>query len=231
MAWSYSPKKAAEVQGHVENSTRTYPEIAALTGIPASTVSRWKCVNKWKRPPGSFERRPMRLEERAAIERAIEAGAHPNDVGIMVGRSADVVRRVRSAARTQALEERGAAPPPASVEALCEALTVSGIDRDEALRRTPQVFSFLWAEMLRGEPSAARACETLARATAVLIKMPDPSGPALGAPHDDPYAGPQSFDETNALLEEFALRLDAWDAGRKASLPGEPAPSPQELDR
>ena len=162
-------------------------------------------------------------------------GARYQEVAVMVGRSCDVVRQWRRAALAAVpaggAGERDGADPPAAAAELWGALTAGGVGRDEALRHAPGVLALLWAHVLNGDPNAARWAEGVARSAAFLIKMPDPSGPALGASHDDPYAGPQSFDETNALLEDFAIRLDAWDAARKASLPGEPAPSPQELDR
>jgi hypothetical protein len=75
MEWSYPPETVAEVQGHVEGRTLTYPEISKLTGVPASSISRWKCRHKWKRPPGAFGQRPMPKDQRAAAERAMADGA------------------------------------------------------------------------------------------------------------------------------------------------------------
>jgi uncharacterized protein YjcR len=49
----------------------TYPEITKLTGVSASTISRWKCRHKWKRPKGAFGRRSVPKDQRAAAERAM----------------------------------------------------------------------------------------------------------------------------------------------------------------
>ena len=66
MERSYSPEKMDEVRWRVENTTETYPEIAALTGVSATSISRWKCRDAWKRPPGAFERRPVPTDRCAA---------------------------------------------------------------------------------------------------------------------------------------------------------------------
>ena len=234
MPWSYSAETMAQVQGHVENSTLTYPEIAKLTGVSATSVSRWKCRYGWQRPPGAFERRPIAKDQCAAAKRAMEDGARYQDVAVMLDRSPDIVRRLRrpspGAGRAAAPGDADGADPLELVPELIDALTVRGLARDDVLRHAPGIFGVLCAQLVRGDADAPRRTEAFARAATLFTKMPDPSGPAAGAPHDDPYAGPQTFDETNALLEEFALRLDARDAERKASLPGEPASSPEGPD-
>jgi uncharacterized protein YjcR len=75
MERSYSPETMAGVQRHVEGSTLTYLEIAKLTGVSASTISRWKCRHKWQRRPGAFGGRPLPKDQRAAAERAMADGA------------------------------------------------------------------------------------------------------------------------------------------------------------
>jgi transposase len=230
MERSYSPEKMDEVRRHVEGSTLTYPEIATLTGVSASTISRWKCRHKWKRPDGAFGRKPMPKDQRAAAERAMADGARYQEVAIMVGRSCDVVRQWRRAALAAvpagAPGGRDGADPPGLVAELWDALTDRGIGRDDVLRQAPRIYGLILAQLASGDPGAPRRAEALARTAVSFTKVPDPSGPALGASHDDPYAGPQSFDETNALLEELALRLGEWDAERAHGIPGAPVSSP-----
>jgi hypothetical protein len=164
----------------------------------------------------------------------MEDGARYQEVAVLMDRSPDIVRRLRrpspKAGLAAAPGDADGADPLELVPELIDALTVRGLARDDVLRHAPGIFGALCAQLLRGDADAPRRTEAFARAAALFTKMPDPSGPAAGAPHDDPYAGPQTFDETNALLEEFALRLDAWDAERKAGLPGGPASSPEAPD-
>jgi len=224
MPWSYSPETMAQVQGHVEGSTLTYPEIAKLTGVSATSVSRWKCRYGWQRPPGAFERRPIAKDQCAAAKRAMDDGARYQEVAVLMDRSPDIVRRLRrpSPGAGLAAAPGDGADPLELVPELIDALTVSGLRRDDVLRRAPGIFGVLCAQLLRGDADAPRRTEAFARAAAIFTKMPDPFGPADGAPHDDPYAGPQTFDETNALLEELALRLGEWDAERAHGVPGAP---------
>ena len=218
MPWSYAPEKVEEVRVHVEESTLTYPEIAKLTGRSASTISRWKCRHGWKRPPGAVERRPIEKDRCAAAKRAMDDGARYQEVAVLLDRSTDVVRRLRrpspGAGPATAPGDEGGADAPDLVAELIDAITARGLRRDDVLRHAPGIFGVLCAQLLRGDADAPRRTEAFARAAAIFTKMPDPSGPAAGAPHDDPYAGPQTFDETNALLEELALRLGEWSARR-----------------
>jgi hypothetical protein len=224
MPWSHPPEKVEEVRVYVEGSPLTYPEIEKLTRIAASTISRWKCVNKWKRPPGAAERRPLAKDEAAAAKRAMDDGARYQDVAVMLRRSPDIVRRLRRAAPAGAPDEGNAAEPPDLAAELWNALTASSLGRDDLLRQAPRLIGLFWAQLARGDASAPRRVEAMARTAAFFTKIPDPAGPA-GAAHD-PYGGPQTFDETNALIEELALRLGEWDAERAQGVPGDPVSSP-----
>ena len=226
MPWSYSPETMAQVQGHVEGSTLPYAEIAKLTRVSATSVSRWKCRYGWQRPPGAFERRPIPKDRCAAAKRAMEDGARYQEVAVLLDRSPDIVRRLRrpspGAKLAAAPGDADGADPLELVPELIDALTVRGLARDDVLRHAPGIFGVLCAQLLRGDADAPRRTEAFARAAAIFIKMPDPFGPADGAPHDDPYAGPQTFDETNALLEELAQRLEEFAArGDDEAVPGE----------
>ena len=107
---------------------------------------------------------------------------------------------------------REAEPVPAAVAALCEALMAQGIGRDEFLRHAPQAFGFVTVQALLGrDPHIHRTAKALAQLAASAAKMP-----AATAVHHDPDDGPATYDETNALLEEFALRLAAFDAAEQA---------------
>ena len=149
----------------------------------------------------------------------------------MLDRSPDIVRRLCRAPPAGAPGDGDASDAPDRVAELIEALSESGLGRDDVLRQGPAIFAALWAQILGGDPSAPRRAEAFARTAAIFIRMPDPFGPADGAPHDDLDAGPQTFDETNALLEELALRLGEWDAERAQGVPGAPVAPLEGADR
>jgi hypothetical protein len=221
MPWSYTPEKVEEVRLLVVETTKPYPEIAKLTGVAASSISRWKCRFGWQRPEGAFGRRPIPKDKCAAAKRAMADGARYQEVAVMLDRSPDIVRRLCRAAPAGAPDEGNAAEPPDLAAELWNALTASSLGRDDLLRHAPRLIGLFWAQLARGDASAPRRVEAMARTAAFFTKIPDPAGPA-GAAHD-PYAGPQTFDETNALIEELAQRLEAFAAqGDDETVPGGP---------
>src|SRR4051812_47877874 len=121
----------AEVQAHVERSTLTYPEIAKLTGIAASTITRWKCRHNWQRPPGAVERRPIPKDRCAAAKRAMEDGARYQEVAVLLDRSPEIMRRLRrpspGAGLATAPEDGDGGDAPDLVAELIHALTASGV--------------------------------------------------------------------------------------------------------
>jgi transposase-like protein len=223
MPMRWSPEVQAKVQRLVERTSRSYAEIEAETGVPGTTARYWTRTRGWTRPRSAPARRRFPADESAAIARALAAGARVHDVAIIAGRHPETIRKLcphrREAGAADAAYERE--PVPAPVAALCETLMAGGIGRDELLRHAPQAFGFVMAQALMGrDPQVDRTAKAVAQLAASAAKMP-----AAATVHDDPYAGPQSFEETNALLEEFAIRLDEWDEKRRQGLLDEPAAS------
>lgn len=204
MRWS--PEVKAEVQRLVETTRLSYAEIEKRTRVSETTIRYWVRTLGWTRPTGAPTRRRFGAEESAAIGRALAAGASVRDVALIAGRHPETIRKLHPG-RGAGPAAPEAEPVPAAVAELCEALTAGGIGRDEFLRHAPQAFGVVAARALMGrDPTIHRTAQALAQAAASVIKMPA-SAPARG---DDPYAGPQTFEETNALIEELAQRLEAF---------------------
>jgi hypothetical protein len=224
MPWSHSPELKAAVRELVEGTTMSIAAISAATGVASSTIGDWIVRERWIRPEGAFTRRPVTREERAAATRTLDLGASPHDVGLLMRRHPEVVRRWRTPGdASAAAEEEAPRAPPAHAAALYEALTAGAIGRDELVRRAPQALALVMAETLVARLDPDRKAQALARLAAIAARMPA-DAPARGAlPDDDLHAGPATYDETNALLEEFAVRLAAFDAAEQArGLLGDP---------
>jgi len=225
MAWSHPPEVKAAVRELVERTTLTFAAIAAATGVPRATVSDWTVRHGWRRPDGAFTRRPLPKAEHAAAGRILGRGVCHRDLALVMHRDPEVVRRWRppgaAAAGGGAAAEGGASLLPAQAAALHEALTAGPIGRDEFLRRTPEALALVMAETVIAKLNPDRKAQALAHLTATAARMPA-EAPAPGAspddasPDDAPDDGPATYDETNALLEEFALRLAAFDAAEQA---------------
>ena len=222
MAWSHPPEVKAAVRKMVEETTLTFAAIAAATGVPRATVSDWTVRHGWTRPDGAFTRRPLPKAEHAAAGRILGHGVCHRDLALVMHRDPDVVRRWRpsGAAAAGDAAEDSASLLPAQAAALHEALTAGPIGRDEFLRRTPEALALVMAETVIAKLNPDRKAQALAHLTATAARMPA-EAPARGASPDDAspdddHDGPATYDETNALLEEFALRLAAFDAAEQA---------------
>lgn len=220
MRWS--PEVRARVQRLVERTDQSYAEIEAATSVTGATARYWARTRGWKRPKSAATRQRFAPEQRGAITRALAAGASVGDIALVAGRHPETIRKLcpprRGALATAADAPHEAEPVPAAVAALCETLMAGGIGRDEFLRHAPQAFGFVAVQALLGrDPHIHRTAKALAQLAASAAKIP-----AATAVHDDPYGLPQTYDETNALLEELAIRLGEWEAEKKHRLP-EPA--------
>jgi transposase-like protein len=205
MRWS--PEVKAEVRRLVEKTGLSYAEIQKRTGVSGTTIRYWVRTLGWTRPAGAPKRRRFEAEESAAIGRALAAGASVRDVALIAGRHPETIRKVHPgrAAEPAAPE---AEPVPAAVAELCETLMAGGIGRDEFLRHAPQAFGFVTVQALLGrDPHIDRTAKALAQLAASAAKMP-----AAAAVPNAPYAGPATYDETNALIEELAQRLEEFAA-------------------
>jgi len=209
MAWSHPPEVKAAVRKMVEETTLTFAAIAAATGVPRATVSDWTVRHGWRRPDGAFTRRPLPKAEHAAAGRILGQGVCHRDLALVMHRDPEVVRRWRppgAAAGDAASADDGASLLPPQAAALHEALTAGPIGRDEFLRRTPEALALVMAETVIAKLNPDRKAQALAHLTATAARMPV-EAPAPGASQDDDQNGPATYDETNALIEELALRL------------------------
>lgn len=207
MPWSYPPEVKAKARRLVEKTALTCAEIGERVGVPGPTVSGWKRTERWTRPKAAFaRRRSMPKSHRAAAARMMAAGASHRDVALVMGYHPDVLRRI--GAEQRAAAKPGPEPVPAHVAALYDAWTSGEVDRDAFFRHAQQALAFVAAQAMIGrDPHANRKAQAIARAAVTIIKLPD-GKPAPGASrHDHAYAGPQTYDETNALIEELAQRL------------------------
>jgi transposase-like protein len=211
----HPPEVKARVRRLVEETTATYEEIAAETRVSASSARWWARTEGWRRPDGAPTRKLFPREQRAAIMRLRAAGGSVHDIAL--GRNPEVVRRVGPCGAAGAAPRPEAAPAvPAAVEALCAALTGGPIGRDDLNGHMRQALACLVGELLpRQDLPADRKAQAIARAAAAASKLPD-GPPARGASRDDDREGPATYAETNALLEEFAIRLAEFDAAEQA---------------
>jgi transposase-like protein len=215
MPMPWSPEVMAEVRRLVEETDRSYAEIEAATGVTGTTARYWMRTKGWRRPRTAPTRRRIPREQRAAIERALAAGASVHDVALIAERHPEVIRKhCPPGRRGDAAGE--AEPVPASVAALCEALTAGGVGRDEFLRHAPQAFGIVVAQALLGrDPHVHRTAQALAHAAASVIRMPA-AAPAPGASaYAGAHPGPQTYEETNACIEELAQLLQQFGALRE----------------
>jgi transposase-like protein len=221
MPMRWSPEVKAEVRRLVEKTRLSYAEIEKRTGVSETTIRYWVRTLGWTRPTGAPTRRRFGAEESAAILRALAAGASVRDVALIAGRHPETIRKLHPG-RGAGPAEPEAEPVPAAVAELCEALTAGGIGRDEFLHHAPQAFGFIAARALMGhDPQVHRTAQALAQLAASAAKIP-----AAAAVRDEPYTGPETYAETNALIEELTQRLCEFGVlNEDGSLP-DPPPGP-----
>jgi hypothetical protein len=139
-------------------------------------------------------------------EIAALAGIHRNTVG-----------RIAAEAGLGATEEPGVADAsvPPHLAALYEALLRPDLHKDDAAPLLVRAAAVLGAQALvRADGQAAKAAQALGRLAEHVAALPE-RGAYAGV--RDVYEGPQTFEETNELLEELAIRLGEWDAERAAA--------------
>lgn len=212
----HSPEVVARVRHLVETTTMTYADIAKQEGVPGPTVGTWTRAKGWVRPPGAFKRTPIPQAHRAPAMRILDAGASHHDLAMIMGCHPEVLGRLR---RRRAVPARDgdADAVPAAVAAVYEALTSGAVARPDFFRHAQQALALIagGALITRALSAAARA-QAIARVAVTMTKLPGDGAPAGASADDDACAGPATYDETNALLEDFARRLAAFDAAGEA---------------
>src|SRR5215207_5057600 len=113
MPMPWSPEVQARVQRLVEGTSRSYAQIEAETRVSGTTARYWTRTRGWKRPKSAPTRRRFHPEQRAAIERALAAGASVHDVALIAGRHAETIRKL--------CPSRGGVAPAAGVDGAREA--------------------------------------------------------------------------------------------------------------
>jgi hypothetical protein len=149
----HSDGKVAAVRGLIEQTTLTYGQIAARTGVGRASICRWTQDGAWKRPP--FAPRATDTVPRARA-------------------SAKLKRRTLSA-RLQALAERHIGELEASAcvdpEKLGQALQLLKMAKLAAMRRTPRrTEAAVWGEPMRAMAELCAAGVDLSRAPRAALE-------------------------------------------------------------
>jgi hypothetical protein len=210
----HPPEVVARVRHLIETTTLTYADIAEETSVPSPTVGTWTRAEGWTRPPGPFRRTPIPQEHRPPAMRILAAGASHHDLAMIIGCHPEVVARLRPRRTVPArVGEGDAGTVPAPVAALYKALTSGAVARPDFFRHTEQALALVAGEALIAQAlSPASKAQAIARAAVTMTKLPDDPAPAGASAHDVAYAGPATYDETNALIEELAQRLEEFAA-------------------
>jgi hypothetical protein len=194
-----------------EGTTLTHAAIGAEVGVAPSTVSVWAAAGGWTRPRGARVTARLVTAQRATVSRLFRNGARAGDVAAVAGCHRRTVGRIAAMepfGPDEAAPGADAAPHLAELRA---ALLNPGIRKDEAAPLITRAAAALTADALVApDAQAERTARALANLAHCLAALPD-HGPHAGGAHD-PYAGPQTFEETNACLEELAMRLEQFSA-------------------
>jgi hypothetical protein len=215
-----APEVVAKVRELYEGTSLTHARIAAKTGVGASTVAVLAEKWGWTRHPEARRSPQLRGWKRAAIVSLREAGAPAGVIAEAagchrntVGRIAPLKRPAAPAVAPDHAAEAGVPPIPPVPEHLADlhaALMSPELRKEEAAPLILRAAAALGAEALvRQDPQVERTGQILARLAERVAALPD-LAPHPGAGADDGSAGPATFEETNALLEELARRFEAW---------------------
>jgi len=203
------PEVKQRVRALYEGSTLTHAQIGAEAGVAGSTVSVWGAAGGWTRPSGARVTARLVLAQRATVARLSRNGARHADVAVAVGCHRRTVGRIAAAGPVPA--DEGPPEPPPHLAELRAALVNPSVRKEEAVPLLTRAATALAADALvTPDAQAERTARALANLAHCLAALPD-HGPHAGA--HDPYQGPQTFEETNELLEELATRLAEWNAG------------------
>jgi hypothetical protein len=209
------PELKLKVRGLYEGTVRTHEEIAAEAGVGRSTVSVWAMEGGWVRPRSAHLTPRLALAQRATAARLVRDGARKTHAAAVVGCHPRTVARIAAAgAGAYAGDGAGGFVPgpevPAHLATLRDALTNPALRKEEAVPLITRAAAALCADALVApDAQAERTARALANLAHCLAALPE-HGPHAGAGvarHDE---GPATYEETNAMLEEFALRLESF---------------------
>lgn len=151
--WPHTDGKVAAVRALIEQTTLSYHQIKARTGVSIASISRWVNNGAWKRPPFA-----PRCFDRVSTPRA----------------SAYLKRRMLSRRLTvvaeryvRELEET----PTVDLAKLGEALALMKMAKLAAMRRTPRrTEAALWGEPMRPIAELCAAGVDLSRAPRAAVE-------------------------------------------------------------
>ena len=200
-----------------EGTGLTHAKIAARTGVGASTVSVLAEKEGWTRHPEAKKSPGVPGEKRGAIVTLVRHGVPKGEIAALAGIHRNTVGRI--AAGEGLAGEAGAAGAPTGVAphlaALYEALLKPDLHKDDAAPLLVRAAAVLGAQALvRADGQAAKAAQALGRLAEHVAALPERGAYAGVRDVDD---GPATYEETNELLEEFARRLEAFDAQEAAA--------------
>jgi hypothetical protein len=211
-----------------EGTELTHAQIAARTGVGASTVAVLAQKWGWKRHPAARRSPRLRGWKRAAILTLREAGAPVGVIAGAAGCHRNTVARIAPLrcvaappAPQAAAAQAGALPVPEHFADLHAALMSPGLHKAEAAPLLVRAAAALGAEALvRQDLAVERTGQVLARLAERVAALPD-QGPYAGA-GADACRGPATFAETNAMLEELARHFADLGVAGDAEAAGEP---------
>ena len=197
-----------------EGTGLTHAKIAARTGVGASTVSVLAEKEGWTRHPEAKKSPGVAAVKREAVVALVRHGVRKGEIAALAGIHRNTVGRITAEAGLGATEEPGLADAsvPPHLAALYEALLRPDLHKDDAAPLLVRAAAVLGAQALvRADGQAAKAAQALGRLAEHVAALPE-RGAYAGV--RDVYEGPQTFEETNELLEELATRLGEWNAER-----------------
>lgn len=200
-----------------EGTGLTHAKIAARTGVGASTVSVLAEKEGWTRHPEAKKSPGVAAVKREAVVALVRHGVRKGEIAALAGIHRNTVGRIAADAGLGATEEPGLADTgvPPHLAALYEALLKPDLHKNDAAPLLVRAAAVLGAQALvQADGQAAKAAQALGRLAEHVAALPE-RGAYAGV--RELYDGPATYEETNALLEDFARRLEAWDAQEAAA--------------
>jgi transposase len=195
-----------------EGTGLTHARIAARTGVGASTVSVLAEKEGWTRHPEAKKSPGVAAVKRDAVVALVRQGVPKTEVAALAGIHRNTVGRIAADAGLVAAEEPGGAGTgvPPQLAALHDALMKPDLHKNDAAPLLVRAAAVIGAQALvRADGPAAKAAQALGRLAEQVAALPE-HGAYAGV--RETYDGPQTYEETNAVLEDFARCLAAWDA-------------------
>lgn len=206
----------ARVRELYEGTGLTHAQIAARTGVGASTVSVLAEKEGWTRHPEARKSPGVAAGKRDAVVALVRHGVAKTEIAALAGIHRNTVGRIAAGAGLVAAEDPGPGDPSVAppLAALHEALMNPDLHKDDAAPLLVRAAAVIGAQALvRADGQAAKAAQALGRLAEHIAALPE-HGAYAGV---RPDAGPQTFEEHNACIEELARRLEEFAAREDAA--------------